>query len=67
METNLQELKQIAKLAKIELSAQEEEKLIKHNGFSLPFVVDLSYQLKDYGVIDKEYYSVDRLVSDLWK
>ena len=26
---NLQELKQIAKLAKIELSAQEEEKLIK--------------------------------------
>ena len=29
METNLQELKQIAKLAKIQLSAQEEEKLIK--------------------------------------
>ena len=29
METNLQELKQVAKLAKIELSSQEEEKLIK--------------------------------------
>ena len=29
METNLQELKQVAKLAKIQLSAQEEEKLIK--------------------------------------
>ncbi len=29
METNLQELKQVAKLAKIELSKQEEEKLIK--------------------------------------
>ena len=29
METNLQELKQIAKLAKIQLSSQEEEKLIK--------------------------------------
>ncbi len=29
METNLQELKQVAKLAKIELSAEEEEKLIK--------------------------------------
>ena len=29
METNLQELKQIAKLAKIQLSTQEEEKLIK--------------------------------------
>ena len=28
METNLQELKQVAKLAKIQLSAQEEEKLI---------------------------------------
>lgn len=48
-------------------SVLEEEKILKHNGFSLPFVVDLSHQLKDYGILDKEYYSVDRLVSDLWK
>lgn len=44
-----------------------EEKVLKHNGFNLPFVVDLSHQLKDYGLIDKEYYSIDKLVSDLWK
>lgn len=48
-------------------SVLNEEKIIKHNGFSLPFVVDLSSQLRDYGILDKEYYSIDRLVSDLWK
>lgn len=48
-------------------SVLNEEKILKHNGFSLPFVVDLSRQLKDYGVVEKEYYSIDRLVSDLWK
>ena len=48
-------------------SVLKEEKLIKHNGFSLPFVVDLSCQLKDYGILDKEYYSLEKLVSDLWK
>lgn len=48
-------------------SVLKEEKIIKHNGFSLPFVVDLSRQLKDYGLLEKEYYSIDRLVSDLWK
>lgn len=48
-------------------SVLKEEKIIKHNGFNLPFVVDLSTQLKDYGILDKEYYSIDKLVSDLWK
>ena len=48
-------------------SVLNEEKILKHNGFSLPFVVDLSSQLRDYGILDKEYYSIDRLVSDLWK
>lgn len=48
-------------------SVLKEEKILKHNGFSLPFVVDLSYQLKDYGILDKEYYSLEKLVSELWK
>lgn len=47
-------------------SVLKEERILKHNGFNLPFVVDLSYQLKDYGLVDKEYYSVEKLVSDLW-
>ena len=48
-------------------SVLKEERILKHNGFNLPFVVDLSYQLKDYRLIDQEYYSVEKLVSDLWK
>ena len=48
-------------------SVLNEEKIIKHNGFSLPVIVDLSHQLMNYGILDKEYYSVDRLVSELWK
>ena len=48
-------------------SVLKEERLLKHNGFALPFVVDLSCQLKDYGILDKEYYSLEKLVSELWK
>lgn len=48
-------------------SVIKEEKLIKHNGFSLPFVVELSLRLKDYGILEKEYYSLEKLVNDLWK
>lgn len=48
-------------------SVLNEEKIIKKNGFSLPFVVDLSTQLKAYGNVDKVYYDLDKLVIDLWK
>ena len=44
----------------------EEEKILKHLGFGLPFVVDLSIQLKCYGVLDKIYYDMESLVNDLW-
>lgn len=43
-----------------------EEKLLKKLGFNLPFVLDLSLQLKAYEVIDQEYYDLDKLVNDLW-
>lgn len=49
------------------ISVLSEEKLLKRLGFNLPFVFDLSLQLKSYGVIDKTYLSIDRLVNDLWK
>lgn len=45
----------------------KEEKMLKKLGFSLPFTYDLSLQLLAYGITNKAYYSVDRLVSDLWK
>ena len=47
-------------------SVLKEEKLLKRMGFSLPFIYDLALQLKEYGIVDKEYYSISKLVSDLW-
>ena len=47
-------------------SVLKEEKLLKRLGFGLPFIVDLSTQLKAYGVVSKEYYDIDSLAGDLW-
>ena len=44
-----------------------EEKLLKRLGINLPFILDLSMQLKAYGVLESETYSLDRLVDQLWK
>ena len=44
----------------------KEEKILKHLGFGLPFVVDLSIQLKCYDILDKEYFDMESLVDDLW-
>lgn len=43
------------------------EKAIRRLGFNLPFVVDLSTQLKLYGVLDKYYYDMEELVDVLCK
>lgn len=43
------------------------EKAIRRLGFNLPFVVDLSTQLKLYGVLDKYYYDTEELVDVLCK
>ncbi len=45
----------------------EEEKLLKRLGIGLPFIVDLSLQLKSYGLIDKIYKNKEDLVGALWK
>lgn len=49
------------------LKVFQEEKLLKKLGFSLPFALDLSLQLKSYKIIDEEVYDVDKLVNMLWK
>lgn len=49
------------------ISVLSEEKILKRLGFNLPFVFDLSLQLKSYGIINKTYLSIDGLVNDLWK
>ena len=43
------------------------EKLFKNNGLELPFVVDLSYKLKYYGLVDDIVLDIDELVNLIWK
>lgn len=45
----------------------EQEKLLKRLGIGLPFYVDLSIQLKLYGLIDSIYLSKESMVNALWK
>ncbi len=45
----------------------EQEKLLKRLGFSLPFTIDISMQLRAYGLINKTYSEYKSLVGDLWK
>lgn len=43
------------------------EKLFKNNGLELPFVVDLSYKLKYYGIVNDIVLDMDELVNLIWK
>ena len=45
----------------------EQEKILKRLGFSLPFSVDISLQLKAYGLINNIYTDYKDLVGVLWK
>lgn len=45
----------------------QEEKILKRLGIGLPFYVDLSIQLKLYGLIDGIYLNKKELVDKLWK
>jgi len=49
------------------LDVVKEEKLLKRLGLSLPFYVDLSIQLKLYGLINKICLSKEELVSNIWR
>ena len=49
------------------LSVLKEEKILKRLGFSLPFFVDLSLQLKSYDLIDQIIINPKELTEKLWK
>jgi len=45
----------------------QEEKILKRLGYQLPFLIDLSLQLKSYGLIDQIYTNFKELTYALWK
>jgi hypothetical protein len=49
------------------LDVLKEEKLLKRLGLKLPFMVELSILLKDYGLINELYLKKENLVGALWK
>ncbi len=49
------------------LQVLEQEKILKRLGIGLPFYVDLSIQLKLYGLIQKIYVTKEELRGALWK
>ena len=44
-----------------------EERLLKRLGFKLPFMIDLSIQLRDYRLINSIYLDKQKLIDRLWK
>ncbi len=49
------------------LDVLKEEKILKRMGLDLPFYLDLSIQLKLYGLINRTYLNKEDLVKRLWK
>lgn len=43
------------------------EDVFINNGLEAPFIVSLSSKLKFYGLVDKNYVSMAKLVNDLWE
>lgn len=44
----------------------QDENLFHKNNIKLPFVIDLSYKLQIYDLIDKLIYSIDEVVDEIW-
>lgn len=45
----------------------ENQKKVEELKLGVPFIIDLCYKLKFYDLIDKNYYSMEELVDELWK
>lgn len=45
----------------------EQEKILKRLGFNIPFAIDISLQLKSYGLVKKIFDNRKMLVGELWK
>jgi len=43
------------------------ESLFSKNDIKLPFLIDLSYKLKVYNIIDRLIYDEDEMVDDIWQ
>ena len=49
------------------MSVLNEEQLLKRLGIGLPFMIELSKYLMDYGIINKYYLTNEKLVGAIWK
>lgn len=45
----------------------KDENIFIKNNIKLPFIIDLSYKLKAYELIDKLIFDTDEMVEELWK
>ena len=45
----------------------ENEEILTKNGYKAPFIIDLSYKLKAYELIDDIFYDSKKLIGELWK
>lgn len=45
----------------------QDENLFSKNDIKLPFLVDLSYKLKAYDLIDRLIYDADEMVDEIWQ
>lgn len=45
----------------------EDENMFLKNDIKLPFLVDLSYKLKAYDLIDRLIYDLDEMVDEIWR
>ena len=41
--------------------------VLPYMGLGLPFIIELSHNLELYGLVDKTYEDIERLVDDIWK
>lgn len=46
---------------------ENDKNIFDSNKIKLPFIVDLSYKLISYGLIDKLIYNSEKMVDELWK
>ena len=44
----------------------KDENLFIKNDIELPFIINLSYKLKAYELIDKLIYTTDEMVEEIW-
>ena len=49
------------------LDVLEEEKKLSRLGIDLPFMIELSINLKLYNLIDKNYINMDEMIDAIWK